>query len=467
VPLTTPWHWSRNCDHGRPHSGGSVRPGSYADAAVTSAWSRYPGYRIDLVPLEGTGRVHGAGRLVAESNRCLIVRESDHLDQLYFPREDIAAAALVETDHHTICPSKGDASYASLSIAGTMLENALWWYPNPMDEVAGLAGYASFHIEQVEVTASLPLSDGLEATVKFPIWGTVGDLASAMDVSRLSDGTFTAPPYPNPPVGTFFSLAWHKERRVVIEGGQLLGAAIVAASKSRPDQRVTSAHVVFVKSASFDEPLQLAVDARRLGSTLSLFDVKMEQGNALRASALVMTDVGADDLIRHGSPMPEVPGQSECPPLDMGVLGRDIRVVDSAYSQRDGPVGPPELYVWTRFASPPQTNALHQALLAQPTTHYSIAAAMRPHEGISEDEAHRRISTGPVSATIAFHDEIDVTDWMLTETRAIWAGRGSIQYFVRVFAADGRLVASKTIQAIVRTFDRTLKQMGQGYATVM
>ena len=85
---------------------------------MTSAWPQYPGYRIDLVPLEGTGRVHVAGKLVAESNRCLIVRESDHLDQLYFPREDIVAAALVESDHHTICPFKGEASYSSLSIAG-------------------------------------------------------------------------------------------------------------------------------------------------------------------------------------------------------------------------------------------------------------------------------------------------------------------------------------------------------------
>jgi acyl-CoA thioesterase II len=180
-----------------------------------------------------------------------------------------------------------------------------------------------------------------------------------------------------------------------------------------------------------------------------------------------MTDSGADDLIRHASPMPEVPAPSECPRLDMGVLGREIRVVDGAYSLRDGPVGPPELYVWTRFAWAPPTAALHQALLAQPTTHYSIAAAMRPHEGVSEDEAHRTISTGPVSATIAFHDEVDVTDWLLTETRAIWAGRGSIQSFVRVFAADGRLVASKNVQAIVRSFGRTPEQMGQDYSTAM
>jgi hypothetical protein len=38
---------------------------------------------------------------------------------------------------------------------------------------------------------------------------------------------------------------------------------------------------------------------------------------------------------------------------------------------------------------------------------------------------------------------------------------------VRVFAADGRLVASKAVQAIVRRFDRTPEQLGQGDSTVM
>jgi acyl-CoA thioesterase-2 len=422
---------------------------------------------IDCVPLQGIGRVHIGQTLVAQSDRCLIVRESDHRDQLYFPREDILAAALVETEHHTVCPFKGEASYCSVSTEGTLFENVMWWYPDPMPEVAGLAGYAAFYFDQVEVTASLPFDDGTEATVRFPMWGTADDLATLMDVTPLGNDTFSAPTYPDPPIGAHFSLEWHKERRVVVEGGQLLGAAIVAASKSRPDQRVISAHMAFVKSSSFDEPLLLTLDARHRGSTLSLFDVKIEQTGVLRASGLVMTDAGSADLIRHVTPMPEVPAPAECPRCDFGVLGREIRVVDGAYSLRDGPIGPPELYVWTRFTSAPTSIALHQALLAQPTTHYSIGAAMRPHEGISESEAHRTISTGPIDVTITFHDDVDVSDWLLTETRAIWAGRGCIQSQIRVFTEDGRLVASKSVQAIVRSFDRTPNQLGQDFSTVM
>jgi acyl-CoA thioesterase len=74
---------------------------------------------------------------------------------------------------------------------------------------------------------------------------------------------------------------------------------------------------------------------------------------------------------------------------------------------------------------------------------------------------------GPVTATIAFHDDVDVTDWLLTETRSIWAGRGSTQSQVRVFTADGQLVASKTVQAIVRSYHRIPDQLQQDYSTVM
>jgi acyl-CoA thioesterase len=74
---------------------------------------------------------------------------------------------------------------------------------------------------------------------------------------------------------------------------------------------------------------------------------------------------------------------------------------------------------------------------------------------------------GPVNATIAFHDDVDVSQWLLTETRSIWAGRGSTQSQVRVFTADGRLVASKTVQAMVRSFRAAPAPGRMDYSTAM
>ena len=434
---------------------------------VVNAWPRYPGYAIDLVPLGGVGRARVGNVVVAESDRCVLVRESDHRDQLYFPRADVDAGVLVDSDHHTVCPFKGEASYAGLAVGSTFLEDVMWWYPHPMAEVAGIDGYVAFYDDRVEVTASVPFGDGDDAATSFPIWGTALDLAGLMDVVRADGGAFVAPPFPDPPLGTFFELGWHSRRRNVVEGGQLLGAAVVAAGRSRRDQRVTSAHMVFVKGASFDEPLHLAVDARRRGRTLSAFDVRIEQAGSLRATGLVMTDAGADDLIRHVVPMPDVPPPSACPRHDFGVVGREVRIVDGAYGGSDAPAGPPELHVWTRFATAPDDPVLHLALLAQDTTHYGIGAALRAHDGVSEADAHRTISMGPVNATVAFHDDADVTEWLLTETRSVYAGRGMTQSEARVFTADGRLVASKAVQAVVRRFDRAPGQRGQGDSTVL
>ena len=436
-------------------------------STVESAWPKYPGYAIDIVPVPGTGRARVDGDLIAESTRCVLVRESDHRDQLYFPLEDIVGPVLTRSDLHTICPFKGEASYCAVSVRGRELEDALWWYPEPMDEVAGLAGYGAFTTDRVDITASVPLDGTDEATVAFPLWGTAGDLVGLMDATPLDDGSFATPSYPDPPLGTFVPMEWHAQRRNVLEGGQLLGAAIVAAAKRRPDQRVTSAHMAFVKAASFDAPLRLDLEPHRQGSTLSVFGVAVSQESSVRATGMVMSYAGGDDLIRHVVPMPEVPPPSDCPRHDFGVLGREVRVVEGAYAQQDGPVGPPELYVWTRFAAAPATQALHQALLAQDTTHYSIGAALRAHTGISEGDAHRTVSMGPVNATIAFHDDVDVSQWLLTETRSIWAGRGSTQSQVRVFTADGRLVASKTVQAMVRSFRAAPAPGRMDYSTAM
>jgi acyl-CoA thioesterase-2 len=204
---------------------------------VADAWSRYPGYAIDLVPLRGIGRAVVGDVVVAQSGRCLLVRESDHRDVLYFPRDSIVVP-VDDSERTTTCPFKGEARHGNLSIGDVDLDDVAWWYPAPRTEVAGLVDHVSFYADRVEVTASIPFADGGGSTSTFPIWGTAGDLVELMDVAANGEGRFIAPTYPNPPIGTFFDLEWHDDRRVVVEGGQLLGAAIVAAAKNRPDQRL-------------------------------------------------------------------------------------------------------------------------------------------------------------------------------------------------------------------------------------
>ncbi len=129
----------------------------------------------------------------------------------------------------------------------------------------------------------------------------------------------------------------------------------------------------------------------------------------------------------------------------MRVTGRDLRVVDGAYDPDPDRIGPPEIYAWTRFRRSPAERYLRQALVAQATGHWTLAAAMRPHQGFGEARAHVSLSTGIMSIAIAFHDDAPLDEWFLYANPAIWAGQGLCQGDGRVYSRDGRLIASYTV----------------------
>lgn len=165
--------------------------------------------------------------------------------------------------------------------------------------------------------------------------------------------------------------------------------------------------MTFSKAVGLDQPHQLAVEVLRTGRTFSTVEVRVSQEGSFRSGALLLLRSDAEDIIRSCAPMPEVPGPEEAVFLDMGVAGRELRIVDGAYDPDPDRIGPPEIYAWCRFRDDPGPRHLHAALLAQSTTHWTVAAAMRPHPGMGEARAHVDVSTGVMTCAIAFHDEVD------------------------------------------------------------
>ena len=107
------------------------------------------------------------------------------------------------------------------------------------------------------------------------------------------------------------------------------------------------------------------------------------------------------------------------------------------------------------FAKSQKGNAaMHSALMTHSVTHWTIAAALRPHAGYSEAMAHKTISTGISKATVAFHDDIDVSRWFLYANQVVYTGRGTTQSEGRVYAEDGRLVASYAVHGMIRPLVR-------------
>jgi uncharacterized protein (DUF427 family)/acyl-CoA thioesterase len=441
-------------------------------AEIESAWPRYPDYRIDLVQSSELAQVWAGDILVAESDRCLVLEETEHVDRLYFPEQDVRWEHFEPTDHHSVCPFKGQADYWSLTRpgvaegsiqwahrtlagSGPLEENVVWAYHAPFPEVAGIEGYVSFYHERLRVLRREIWPDGSTVWTRFPAWGDAAELVRLMDVDPVGEGRFVGP-------------AYGKTARDVVEGGQMLGEAIVAASKSIPSQRVTSVSMIFSKAASFAEPVELEVDLLRAGRTFSSVEVRIKQEGMLRSTGLLLTDAGAPDTMRHSVHMPDVPGPDQAVPYaDFGVSGRDLRVVDAAYDPDPDRIGPPEIYAWVRFRDAPAEAHMHAALLAQSATHWTIGAAMLPHPGFGEADAHITLSTGIMQTTFNFHDEVDVTEWHLYVNPAIWAGRGLAQGQGQVFTQTGRLAASYSVQAMIRKFDRDPATMGKDFHTAM
>lgn len=101
---------------------------------------------ITIHKAAGTWVVRAGGAVLGESQNALELVEGSYQPVIYFPREDIAMAFLDESDHRSNCPHKGEASYFSIVTKSTTLENAVWSYEDPKEDVARIKGYLAFYV---------------------------------------------------------------------------------------------------------------------------------------------------------------------------------------------------------------------------------------------------------------------------------------------------------------------------------
>ena len=356
-------------------------------------------------PIPYLARATVGGRVVAQSRAAVRV-DADGAPELWFPAHD--------TDDLT--PAEGR------------------WRAGTGD----LADHVTFDHDHVRVEIVDGDHDVDPSATRFPNWGDAADLVEVLDVQPTDDHRFV-------------SAARADWRRPVVEGSQILGQSIVAASRLAPGRRPVTTSMVFTRGADARTPYSVALDPVSEGRTFSAFRTEAVQGGRTCAFGAVLLDVTAGDVIRHAEPAPDVAGPHDSAPYDMGVTGRDLRIVDDAYTgDPAAPVGPPELDAWVRFRDVPDDPAIHAGLLAQFTGHLSIAAALRPHAGVGQDEAHRTLSTAINAIALSIHAEVRSDRWMLYHHRSTAAADGMTHAECRVHDEDGALVASFTVDAMVR-----------------
>ena len=284
-----------------------------------------------------------------------------------------------------------------------------------------------------------------------PMTDAVAELIAILDLERLETDLFRGQ---NPKTG------W---RRVF--GGQVVAQALVAATRTVPDDRpVHSLHAYFLLAGDPRTPIVYEVERIRDGRSFTTRRVKaIQHGRAIFATTVsYQVDEGG---FSHQPAMPTVPGPGGLPDgrelAEGGVPGMPEAV--AAYFARERPIllRPVDLErytgdhpreaafrVWLRAASVlPDDPALHRAVLAYASDMTLLDVALIPHGSSVFDPA---VQAASLDHALWFHRPVRADDWLLyaQDSPAAGGARG----FARgqIFDRAGNLVASVAQEGLIR-----------------
>lgn len=79
----------------------------------------------------------------------VVLAESEHTEKVegnhYFPPASINREYFRESDRHTNCPWKGQASYYDITDGDRTIANAAWYYPDPKQAAANIRNHVAFY----------------------------------------------------------------------------------------------------------------------------------------------------------------------------------------------------------------------------------------------------------------------------------------------------------------------------------
>jgi acyl-CoA thioesterase-2 len=256
-------------------------------------------------------------------------------------------------------------------------------------------------------------------------------------------------------------------------GGQVLGQALVAASRTVEGRQVHSLHAYFLRRGDLSVPIVFEVDRSRDGrSFTSRRVVAIQHGQPiLTMSASFQV---AEPGLEHQARMPEAP-----PPESL----RDLAVVEaemiermpqkmSGYFRNQRPFEfravspddyltrekrPASKLVWFRVVGElPDDQALHRCLLTYVSDYHLLPTSTMPH-GVNFLE----LQVASIDHAIWFHRDLRVDDWLLyaIESPSASGARG----FSRgsIYSRDGTLVASVAQEGLIREDSGWTRPAGQ------
>lgn len=94
-------------------------------------------------------RIWAGAIVIADTRAAIELRETGYPARQYIPRKDVATERLRQSSAVTHCPFKGDATYYSIDVNGTVLPDAAWSYERPFSAMAAISELVAFDTRQL------------------------------------------------------------------------------------------------------------------------------------------------------------------------------------------------------------------------------------------------------------------------------------------------------------------------------
>jgi len=275
-------------------------------------------------------------------------------------------------------------------------------------------------------------------------------LVGVLDVAPLGDDHFT---------GESDDLGFPN-----VFGGQVLGQAMMAASRTVQQRMAHSMHAYFLRPGNPRQSIDYEVQRVRDGGTFTVRRIIARQDDREILTAMVSFQI-AEEGFEHqhdypGAPDPEGLVSEQQLREKMGPYipeerrenllrerAIDIRPVNPSDPLEPEP-GPPHKQNWFRAqGSLPDDPVLHRALLAYASDFGLLTTSMKPH-GLGISSPGMQVAS--LDHAIWFHRPVRMDEWLLYDMDSPSASSGRGMNRGSVFSQDGTLVASVAQEALIR-----------------
>ena len=255
-------------------------------------------------------------------------------------------------------------------------------------------------------------------------------------------------------------------------GGQVLGQALMAASRTVEGRLVHSLHAYFLRRGDFEAPIVYEVDRARDGGSFSNRRIIAVQ-HGEQIFNMTASFQKPEDGLEHQSKMPEVKPPNELEDLvDLikpewleQLHARIKRMLTRRRPFEVRPVeipqfltnqtGEPIKHSWIRAnGKVPDHEGLHQALLAYVSDYDLLTTAILPH---GTNLMQNRFQMASLDHAMWFHKPMMIDQWMLFayESTRSSGSRGFAR--AEIFSQDGTLIASTSQEGLMRVRRQSTK----------